>query len=88
MIFIASKSDSIYSNFDMSVLFDEAIKLPDADRRKLAYDLLETLDDPEEEFYLSPEQAAELDRRIEHNRLHPDDVVAWEDVLKRWRQRV
>jgi len=72
----------------MSVLFEEARKLQDADRRKLAYDLLDTLDDPDEEIYLSPEQIAELDRRIEHNRLHPDDVVAWEDVLERWRRRV
>ena len=64
----------------MSVLFEEAIKLPDADRRKLAYDLLETLDDPEKDFFLSPEQAAELDQRLADARKKPDKLIPWEVV--------
>lgn len=67
----------------MSVLFEEALKLPDADRRKLAYDLLETLEDHKADFYISPEQAAELDRRIEYSRLHPDEFSTWEEVKER-----
>ena len=71
----------------MSVLFEEAIKLPDADRRKLAYDLLDTLDDPKDEFYLSPEQEAELERRIAEHEKHPEDAIPWEEVWERFRKR-
>lgn len=71
----------------MSILFEEALKLPDAERRKLADDLYKSLDTSLDEVYLTPEQMAELDRRIEYHRLHPDDVVPWEEVKKRLRLR-
>ena len=48
--FIASNSNSIYSNHDMSILFEEAIKLPVQERRKLADDIYESIEDAEEEF--------------------------------------
>lgn len=60
--------------------------LPEAERRKLADDLYESIDTDEQEFALTPEQEAELVRRIEYNRLNPDDVVSWEEVRERLRQ--
>ena len=44
----------------MSVLFEQALKLPEAERRKLADDLYESIDTDEQEFTLTPEQKAEL----------------------------
>jgi putative addiction module component (TIGR02574 family) len=65
----------------MSVLFEEALKLPEAERRKLADDIYESLDSSADEVYLTPEQEAELARRIENHRLHPGNGIPWEQVL-------
>lgn len=86
IFFIASISHSIYSKPVMTIL-EQALKLPIQERRKLADDIYESIEASDEEFYLTPEQEAELNRRIEYNRQHPEDVVAWEDVNERLRQR-
>jgi putative addiction module component (TIGR02574 family) len=65
----------------------QALKLPIQERRKLADDIYESIEASDEEFYLTPGQEAELSRRIEYNRQHPEDVVAWKDVNERLRQR-
>ena len=49
----------------MSVLFEEALKLPVPERRKLADDIVESIEESEEVFTLTPAQMAELERRIE-----------------------
>ncbi len=85
--FIASKTNSNYSNLDMSILFEEALKLPNDERRKLAYDIIETLDESQEEFYLTAEQDAELQRRIAEHEKQPDDAIPWEEVWERLRKR-
>ena len=71
----------------MSVILEEALKLPVAERRKLADDLYESIDADEQEFTLTPEQKVELERRIEDYRLHPDDFSTWEDVRERMLER-
>jgi putative addiction module component (TIGR02574 family) len=71
----------------MSVLLEQALKLPVDERRQLADDIYESLNGSLDAVYLTPEQEAELDRRIEYNRLHPDEVIPWEDVRERLRQR-
>ena len=86
-IFIASIYVSAYSNNSMSVILEEALKLPVAERRRLADDLYESIESSPEAFRLTPEQEAELDRRIEYSRLHPDDAVPWEEVREKLRQR-
>lgn len=78
---VASKTKSIYSKQDMNTLFEEALKLPEAERRQFADDLYESLDATQDEFYLSPEQEAELERRIENHRLHPEAGIPWEKVM-------
>ena len=71
----------------MSVLLEEALKLPVDERRKLAKDIFESIDEEREDFSLTAEQEAELNRRIEYHRLHPEDVVPWEEVRERLRSR-
>lgn len=79
--FIASQPNSVYSNRDMSTPFEQALKLPDSERRQFADDLYESLDAPQDEFYLSPEQEEELERRIENHRLYPEAGIPWEQVV-------
>ena len=79
--FIASRNDPIYSNSDMSVLLEQALKLPIPERQKLADDIYDSIDASADSFSLTPEQEAELARRIEDHRLHPEDAIPWEQVL-------
>ena len=72
----------------MSVILEEALKLPAAERRKLADDLYESIDADEQEFTLTPEQKAELERRIEYSKLHPHEFSTWEEVRERLWKRV
>ncbi len=68
-------------------ILEQALKLPIQERRKLADDIYVSIDVSDVAIYLTTEQEAELERRIEYNRQHPDDVVAWEDVRERLRHR-
>lgn len=79
--------DPIYSTSDMSELLEEALKLPDAERRKLADDIYDSLAAPQDELYLTPEQEAELQRRIDEHEKHPEDAIPWEEVWERLRNR-
>lgn len=71
----------------MSVLFEQVLKLPADERRRLADDIYESIDGSLNGVHLTTEQEAELERRIEYNRLHPEDVVPWEEVRERLRRR-
>ncbi|MBP6002481.1 MAG: addiction module protein [Pyrinomonadaceae bacterium] len=64
----------------MSTLFDEALKLPNAERRKLADDIYDSLQKPQDGFYLTPEQEAELARRLEDYEKNPGGNLSWEEV--------
>ena len=64
----------------MSVLLKEALKLPVAERRKLAEDLWESLDGSPEVFNITPEQTAELQRRIDDADLNPGGNYSWEEI--------
>ncbi len=65
----------------MSVLLEEALKLPVTERRKLAEDIWESLDGSPEAFQLTPEQAAELQRRIDGKEQSPGGGIPWETVM-------
>ena len=64
----------------MSVLFEEALKLPRAERRKLADDIYDSLDASPEEVILTTEQRAELARRIEDYKRNPGNNYTWEEI--------
>ena len=64
----------------MSVLFEEAMKLSAPERRKLADDLYESIESSPEAFRLTPEQEAELERRIEDYEKNPGGTRTWEEI--------
>ncbi len=64
----------------MSVLLEEALKLPVTERRKLAEDIWESIDGAPEAFELTPEQTAELQRRIDHHEKNLEEGIPWETV--------
>ena len=59
---------------------DTAKPLPLAERIELVEALWESITQEGYEPSLTPEQADELDRRVEAHRRNPDDVVAWESI--------
>ena len=66
----------------MSVLLEEALKLPVIERRKLAEDIWESIDGSPEAFELTPEQAAELQRRIEYHEKYPEEGIMAEALAR------
>jgi putative addiction module component (TIGR02574 family) len=71
----------------MSVLLEQALKLPIPERQKLADDIYDSIDASADSFSLTPEQEAELESRIEYHRIHPEDTVPWEEVKENLRRR-
>ena len=67
----------------MSSNFVDTVKrLPLAERIELIEALWESVTLEGYEPPLTPEQAAELDRRLEAHRRDPNDVVSWESIKK------
>jgi putative addiction module component (TIGR02574 family) len=65
----------------MSSNFVDTVKrLPLAERIELVEALWESITHDGYEPPLTPEQAAELDRRLEAHRRNPHDVVSWESI--------
>ncbi len=65
----------------MSVLLEEAPKLRVTERRKLVEDIWESIDGSPKAFELTPEQAAELQRRIDDEEQNPGGGIPWETVM-------
>ena len=61
------------------------LKLPAKDRIELAMALWESLtdDEREAELVLTPEQEAELDRRLAEHLANPGTAIPWEDVRRK-----
>ena len=72
--------------------FEALRRLPVADRIKLVGDLWDSIaqDAPEEAFPMTPELAAELDRRLEEADADPASGIRWEElranILRRHKQ--
>ena len=64
----------------MSVLLEQVLKLPRAERRKLADDIYDSLDASGDEVILTPEQKAELERRLEDFERNPGGNYSWEEI--------
>jgi len=64
----------------------ELLKLSPSERVDLALALWESLDDPDREaaLALTPEQAAEFDRRLAEHRADPRTAIPWEEVRKKF----
>lgn len=65
--------------------FEALRRLSVDERLRLVDDLWDSIaeDAPDEAFPVTPELAAELDRRLAEHEANPGDVVAWVDVRAR-----
>ncbi|MBI3455741.1 MAG: addiction module protein [Candidatus Rokubacteria bacterium] len=63
----------------------ELLKLSARDRIEIAMALWESLDDAEREaeFALTPEQEAELDRRLAEHIANPGSAIPWDEVRRK-----
>ena len=82
----------LYPTLIMSVLLEQAlleqaIQLPIPERIKLVEEIWDSIEADPAAFELTAEQKAELERRIEDHRLHPEDSMPWETVLAEARAR-
>jgi putative addiction module component (TIGR02574 family) len=61
------------------------LKLSVSERAEIALALWESLDDAEREAHLalSPEQEAELDRRLAEHIANPDSGIPWDEVRRK-----
>jgi len=80
IIFIASLCDSIYSKTIMSVLLDEILELPVAERIKLVGDIWESIAVIPDAVEITVDQKAELDRRMDDYRRNPENTIPWETI--------
>jgi len=64
----------------MNPLLAQALQLPAAERRELAYNLLDSIGASEEDAFLTPEQEAELTRRLEDYEKNPGGNFTWEEI--------
>jgi len=67
-------------------LMQDLLKLPAAERREIAQELLESLEESDLPP-LTPEQLEEIDRRLEEHRRDPSTAIPWEEVRDRLRAR-
>ena len=63
----------------------ELLKLPPGERAELAIALWESLSDTEREaeLALTPDQEAELDRRLAEHLADPASAIPWEEVRRK-----
>lgn len=64
-----------------------ALELPIPERIKLVGDIWDSIAAEPRSLKLTPEQTAEIERRLEDYRKDPDDIVPWEEVRKKLRLR-
>jgi putative addiction module component (TIGR02574 family) len=67
----------------MSELLEKAMQLPIPERIQLVEDIWNSIAAENPPIELTTEQVEELERRIEHHRLHPEDAIPWEEVRDR-----
>ena len=68
-------------------LEQEILALPIPERIKLVEDIWDSIALVPEAVKLTDEQMAEIERRLEDYRTHPEDAIPWEEVKKRLRLR-
>jgi putative addiction module component (TIGR02574 family) len=73
---------------DTGKTIDELRKLPIRERLQLVEDLWDSIaeDSPEDAMPVTPELAAELDRRLAEYEADPESALPWEEVRERIRR--
>jgi putative addiction module component (TIGR02574 family) len=69
-----------------ATLLTEIMQLTPEERRELSHELNAAVEE-DEDFALTPEQMAEINRRIEEHRRDPSSAIPWEEVRDRLRAR-
>ena len=64
----------------MDILLDKALELPIPERIQFVEDVWDSIAVDSDAVELSPEQRAELDRRIEDYKKNPGGNVPWETI--------
>ncbi|MEJ7849219.1 MAG: addiction module protein [Pyrinomonadaceae bacterium] len=64
----------------MSVLLDEILELPVAERIKLVGDIWDSIADVPDAVEITVEQKAELDRRMDDYRRNPENTIPWKTI--------
>lgn len=75
------------SKSNMNALFEQALKLPADERIRLADDLYSSVDGVTGKTPLTDAQIAELERRLDEHRLHPEDAIPVEEFISRFDAR-
>ena len=70
-----------------AALLAEILRLPDNERAELVDEIIESLPAGEDDFVLTEEQKAELDRRLAEHERDPSRAIPWEVVRDRLRAR-
>jgi putative addiction module component (TIGR02574 family) len=68
-------------------LRDQVMQLPPEERLELAHDLLDSVPDAGDDFELTDEQKAEIDRRMAEHERDPGRAIPLEEFLARLRSR-
>ncbi|MBC7898913.1 MAG: addiction module protein [Saprospiraceae bacterium] len=64
----------------MSILLDEILELPVAERIKLVEEIWDSINGSPEAVHITPEQKAELGRRLEDHRANPGGNFSWDEI--------
>jgi putative addiction module component (TIGR02574 family) len=70
-----------------ATLLTEIMQLTPEDRRDLFQELSAAVAE-DEEFELTPEEMAEIDRRVEEHERDPESAIPWEIVRDELRARI
>jgi len=73
---------------DIEHAIDELKGLPVAERLRVVEAVWDSIAEDAGPATLSPEQRAELDRRLDAYEANPQDVLTWDEVLERLRGRL
>ena len=68
-------------------LLDQVMQLDPGDRLELGYRLLDSVPDADDEFLLSDEQKAEIERRMAEHERDPGSAIPWEVVREQLRAK-
>jgi putative addiction module component (TIGR02574 family) len=68
-------------------LRDQAMQLPPKERLELGYDLIESVPEADDDFELTDEQKAEIERRMAEHERDPSSAIPWEVVREQLRAK-
>ncbi|MBK8464636.1 MAG: addiction module protein [Chloracidobacterium sp.] len=66
-------------------LLEEVLQLPVDERLQLAENIWDSVETEQHSLALTPEQRAELNRRIEYHKKNPGEMIPWETARERYR---